>query len=76
MMSSKDRRIANQKVMIQNRDKLIKHQEDKIAKLEAVIRQIRTIASSNRYGNAEAYLRKINELIRRLNQYQFKINVI
>lgn len=69
MMSSKDRRIANQKVMIQNRDKLIGRQEDKIVKLEAIIRQVRTIASSNRYGNAEAYLRKINELVRPLNQY-------
>ena len=64
MMTSKDRRIANQKVMIENRDKLIEHQENKIVKLEAIIRQVRTIASSNKYGNAEAYLRKINELIR------------
>ena len=33
MFTKKDRRIANQTVMIKNRDKLIKGQEEKIAKL-------------------------------------------
>ena len=64
MMTKKDREIANQKVKIANRDKFINYQTDKIAKLEATIRQISTIVSSNNYGNPEAYLRKINELIR------------
>lgn len=68
-MTRKDRKIANQKVMIDNRNKLIDYQTDKISQLEATIRQVRAIASSNNYGNPEAYLRKINELVRRLNQY-------
>lgn len=63
-MTRKDRRIANQKKMIEHRDKLIKNQIDRLSELEAVIRQISVLASSNKYGNAEAYLRKINELVR------------
>lgn len=63
MFTRKDREIANQKVKILSRDKVIKYQEEKIAKLETTIKAISSIVSSNRYGNAEAYLRKINEVI-------------
>lgn len=69
MFTKKDRQIANQKVMIKNRDKLIKGQEEKIAKLEATIMQVRAMASMNNYNHPEIYLRKINELARRVNQY-------
>ena len=68
-MTKKDRKIANQKTMINNRDKLIEYQKNKIVKLETIIRQINIIASSNHYGNPEAFLRKINELVRPLNQH-------
>ena len=53
-MTQKDRKIANQEVMIKNRDKLLKYQTEKVAKLEATIRQISAIASSNKYGNERA----------------------
>ena len=69
MFTKKDRQIANQKVMIKNRDKLIKEQEEKIAKLEATLRAVRAMASMNDYNHPEIYLRKINELVRRVNQY-------
>lgn len=69
MFSQKDRRIANQAVMIRNRDKLIKRQEEKIAELEATIMQVRVISSMNKYNHPEIYLRKINELVRPQNQY-------
>lgn len=69
MFSQKDRRIANQAVMIRNRDKLIKRQEEKIAELEATIMQVRVISSMNKYNQPEIYLRKINELVRLQNQY-------
>ena len=69
MFTKKDRQIANQKVMIKNRDKLIKEQEEKIAKLEATLRAVRAMASMNDYNQPEIYLRKINELVRRVNQY-------
>ena len=68
MFTKKDRKIANQKVMIKNRDKLIKGQEEKIAKLEATIMQVRVMASMNNYNHPEIYLRKIKELVRPLNQ--------
>ena len=68
MFTKKDRRIANQAVMIKNRDKLIKGQEEKIAKLEATIMQVRAMASMNNYNHPEIYLRKIKELVRPLNQ--------
>ena len=69
MFSQKDRRIANQAVMIRNRDKLIKRQEEKIAELEATIMQVRVMSSMNKYNHPEIYLRKINELVRPQNQY-------
>lgn len=69
MFSQKDRRIANQAVMIRNRNELIKRQEEKIAKLEATIMQVRVISSMNKYNHPEIYLRKINELVRLQNQY-------
>lgn len=69
MFSQKDRRIANQAVMIRNRNELIKKQEEKIAKLEATIMQVRVISSMNKYNHPEIYLRKINELVRPQNQY-------
>ena len=69
MMTKKDREIANQKAMISNRDKLIEYQTKRVAKLEATLKQISVLASSNNYGNPGAYLRKIKELVRPLNQY-------
>ena len=68
MFTKKDRQIANQKVMIKNRDKLIKGQEEKIAKLEATIMQVRAMASMNNYNHPEIYLKRIKELVRPLNQ--------
>lgn len=64
MMTRKDRKIANQKQMIENRDKLLKYQTERISKLEATIRQVSIVASSNKYGNERAYLGKINDLVR------------
>lgn len=69
MFTKKDRRIANQKIMIKNRDKLIEKQSQRIANLEATIMQVRAMASMNNYNHPEIYLRKINELVRRVNQY-------
>lgn len=69
MFTQKDRRIANQAVMIKNRDKLIKNQSNKISKLEAIIMQVGVMSSMNNYNHPEIYLRKINELVRPLNQY-------
>lgn len=62
-MNAKDRKIANQKAMISNRDKLIEYQTKRVAKLESILKQISILASSNKYNHPEAYLRKINELI-------------
>ena len=68
MITRKDRKIANQKVMIDNRDKLIKYQEEKIAKLEAKLLNIKAMTEMNNYSYPEVFLRKINELARRVNQ--------
>lgn len=69
MMTQKDRRIANQRAMIRNRNEIIERQTNKIAELEATIAQIKIFASMNNYSHPEVYLRKIKELVRRLNQY-------
>lgn len=63
MFTKKDRQIANEKAKVKNRDKLIKRYEDKIAKLEATLTNIKAITSMNDYGQPQVYLRKINELI-------------
>lgn len=62
MFTKKDRRLANQAVMIKNRNKLIEGQVKRIAELEARLRSIKAIAESNAYGKPEVYLRKIKEL--------------
>ena len=62
MFTKKDRRIANQTVMIKNRDKLIKGQEEKITNLETALRIIKLMTEMNDYGQPKVYLRKINEL--------------
>ena len=46
-------------------DKII---EEKIAKLEAKLVNIKALASMNKYNYPEVFLRKINELARRVNQ--------
>ena len=69
MMTQKDRRIANQRVMIRRRDEIIEKQKEEIAKLEATLRAVRAMTSMNNYNHPEVYLRKINELVRPLNQY-------
>ena len=69
MFTQKDRKIANQRVMIQNRDKLIERQVERIAELESTIRAVRAMTSMNNYNHPEVYLRKIKELVRRVNQY-------
>lgn len=66
MLKNKDRKIANQKIMISNRDKLIKYQEEKIEKLEAKIMQIRVISGMNKYNHPEIYLRRINEIVNKI----------
>ena len=63
MFTKKDRQIANQKVMIKNRDKLIEKQSQRKANLEATIMQVRAMASMNNYNHPEVYLRKIKELV-------------
>ncbi len=62
MFTKKDRKIANQKAMIDNRNKFIAKQEDKITTLETALRTIISTTEMNRYGYPEVYLRKINEL--------------
>ena len=65
MFGKKDRKIANQKAMIKNRDKLILNQNKKIAKLEALLINVNTVCNSNLYNtNGIPYLNKIKELTR------------
>lgn len=63
MFTKKDRLIANQEAMIKGRDIAIRKQQEKIAKLETLLRKINVIASSNLYGtDGKPYLGKIREL--------------
>jgi hypothetical protein len=63
MFTRKDRKIANQKAKIENRDILIRNQQEKITRLESLLKDIEVIASSNLYGtDGKVYLRKIKEL--------------
>ena len=78
MMTKKDRRIANQKVKIKNRDKLIsslsdqKHSlfnENKV--LKNILGNVYYLATSNTYGNDKAILGKIREVIASPNTNNF-----
>lgn len=62
MFTKKDRKIANQNTMIDNRNKFIAKQEEKITNLETALRTIKSMTEMNNYNYPEVYLRKINEL--------------
>ena len=63
MFTRKDRKIANQKVMIEHRDIVIKKQQEEIIALKSLVSRIRVLASCNSYGtDGSPYLRKILEL--------------
>lgn len=77
MFIRKDRKIRNQKAMIENRDILIKdmeeqtkvlHEENKDLRFENeeqrdLISRIERLVNSNKYNNEKAVLSKIKELI-------------
>ena len=63
MMTRKNRRLANQEVMIKRRNEIIKHQTNKIVELETILSEIKVFASMNKYNHPEIYLRKIKELV-------------
>lgn len=63
MMTQKNRRLANQEVMIKRRNEIIKHQTNKIVELETILSEIKVFASMNKYNHPEIYLRKIKELV-------------
>ena len=65
MFTKKDKKIANQKAMIENRDIVIRKQQEKITNLETLLTTIDITASSNLYGtDGKPYLGKIRELVR------------
>ena len=77
-MTKKDKKIANQNVMIKNRDKLITtlsnqrhslHNENKI--LKEILSNVYYMATSNTYGNDRAILGKIKEVIASPNTNNF-----
>lgn len=77
-MFKEDRKIANQKAMVENRDKLIKElQEQKyyykrvsreqreiLAKQDEVMKKILILSEGNTYDNDKIVLSKIKELVR------------
>ena len=85
MFTKKDRQIANQKVMIENRDKLIKDlQEQKIYYkemssqqrqendfLRKIILKVEDLTTQNTYNNEQIILHKIKEVIQSANENNF-----
>ena len=84
-MFKKDRQIANQKAMIENRDKLIKDlQEQKIYYkemssqqrqendfLRKIILKVEDLTTQNTYNNEQIILHKIKEVIQSANENNF-----
>lgn len=85
MFTKKDRQIANQKAMIDNRNKLIKDlQEQKNYYKEMTIQQraendflrkiilkVEELTTQNTYNNEPIILRKIKEVIQSANENNF-----
>lgn len=85
MFTKKDRQIANQKAMIENRDKLIKDlQEQKDYYKEMSIQQraendflrdiltrVESLVTQNTYDNEKVILRKVKEVIQSANENNF-----
>lgn len=85
MFTKKDRQIANQKAMIENRNKLIKDlQEQKDYYKEMSIQQraendflrdiltrVESLVTQNTYDNEKVILRKVKEVIQSANENNF-----
>lgn len=85
MFTKKDRKIANQKAMIENRNKLIKDlQEQKDYYKEMSIQQraendflrdiltrVESLVTQNTYDNEKVILRKVKEVIQSANENNF-----
>lgn len=85
MFTKKDRQIANQKAMIENRNKLIKDlQEQKDYYKEMSIQQraendflrdiltrVENLVTQNTYDNEKVILRKVKEVIQSANENNF-----
>lgn len=77
MFTKKDRKIANQKAMIENRDKLIQdlqerkdyykkvseEQREDLLEQNEVLKQVLELSTSNTYNNDKTVLGKIKELV-------------
>ncbi len=84
-MFKKDRQIANQKAMIENRDKLIKdlqgqkiyykemssQQRQENDFLRKIILKVEDLTTQNTYNNEQIILRKIKEVIQSANENNF-----
>lgn len=84
-MLKKDRQIANQKAMIENRDKLIKdlqgqkiyykemssQQRQENDFLRKIILKVEDLTTQNTYNNEQIILRKIKEVIQSANENNF-----
>lgn len=85
MFTKKDRKIANQEAMIENRNKLIKDlQEQKDYYKEMSIQQraendflrdiltrVENLVTQNTYDNEKVILRKVKEVIQSANENNF-----
>lgn len=70
MFTRKDRKIRNQKAMIENMDILIKDMEEQTKVLHEeneeqrdLISRIERLVNSNKYNNEKAILSKLKELV-------------
>ena len=78
MMTKKDKKIANQKAMIRNRDRFIGSLSDQRHSLQIenkmfkeLFSKVYYLATSNTYGNEKAILGKIREVIASPNTNNF-----
>lgn len=85
MLTKKDRKIANQEAMIDNRNKLIKdlqeqknyykemswQQRQENDFLRKIILKVEELTTQNTYNNEQIILRKIKEVIQSANENNF-----
>lgn len=67
LINSSRKSLANAEIQISERNKLIEITVEENRELKELVKEIKRLATSNRYGKPDVILDKVKELVRPLN---------
>ena len=67
LINSSRKSLANAEIQIAERNKIIEVTVEENRELKELVKEIKRLATSNRYGRPDVILNKVKELVRPLN---------